>query len=72
MLKPIDEPGIPYHVMELLLVHRRVPLLEPMDGLWLAKSTLSPEARAANFTGQYTTDLAGADPAVGVAGSVDA
>ena len=54
ILTPIPEPSIHYHVMELLLVHRRVKLVEPMDSIWLSRSTISAEARAANFSGEYS------------------
>lgn len=52
ILAPVPEAGVRYHVMEFLLMHSRVKLLEPLDPLWLAKSTISPEARSANFSGR--------------------
>ena len=52
ILSPVPEAGVRYHVMEFLLVHTRLKLLEPIDPIWLARSTISPEAKSANFSGR--------------------
>ena len=55
ILRPIVEEKVTYHVMEFLFVHSRVRLVEPMDPLWLERSTVSAEAKQIGFDGKYAT-----------------